>query len=580
MYDILIKNGQIIDGSGKAAFDSDIAVKNGKIVKIGDLCNETAEKVIDAQGRYVTPGFFDMHSHADLTAMLCPDMEGLLGQGITSCFTGHCGMTMAPAGRYFMGMLEDVKAFEEIMPLQTYGKGPGSYPSADTESVRKAFKTRFGVDMDWTTFGQFREHLKKDGVGVNMYMEVGHAQIRMDAMGFDYTRLATQDEIDVMKKHVVEAMESGATGLTFGLDYAPGKYAGSDELEQLAECIKPYNGILAAHIRNYGKHPDTQQEFHTIDGIKELMDIGLKYGLHVHISHIGDGFDIKPFDQFMMDASAYRTLQIIDEYRNKGLHVTWDVLVPEYIPWFFFPDLAGIVKYYVACCGGKKAFAEKLKSPAYQYEIAQAIKENKNPSFGWFKEEYEILCCKNKAYEGKTIKQIAEQLGKEPVYAMFDILMEDMDTRYRQNRLGSGRHTNVFQKAEDASMGLDNCGYNYDWEGEKPDMPVDYSTPTSYCGMITFLEKRKDFPLEDTIRKMTGNAATALGVKDRGFLKEGMAADIVVLDYKNLHSNEDFTDPRHKPEGIDYVLVNGKIAVDHGIHTHVRAGVIADGLEA
>ncbi|MBP1552630.1 MAG: amidohydrolase family protein, partial [Oscillospiraceae bacterium] len=401
-----------------------------------------------------------------------------------------------------------------------------------------------------------------------------------DAMGFDYARIATQDEIDVMKKHVVEAMEAGATGLSFGLDYAPGKYAGSDELNQLAECIKSYNGILAAHIRNYGKHPDTQQEFHTIDGIKELMDIGLKHGLHVHISHIGDGFDIKPFDQFMMDASAQRTLQIIDEYRNKGLHVTWDVLVPEYIPWFFFPDLAGLVKYYIAACGGKKAFAEKLKSPAYQHEIAQAIKENKNPSFGWFKEEYEILRCKNKDYEGKTIKQIAEMLEKEPVYAMFDILLCDMDTRYRQNRLGSGRHTNVFQEAEEASMGLDNCGYDYNWEGEKPDMPVDYSTPTSYCGMITFMEKRKEFPLEDTIRKMTGNAATALGVKDRGFLKEGLAADIVVIDYKNLRSNENFTDPRCKPDGIDYVLVNGKIAVDHGVHTHVRAGVIANGLEA
>ena len=256
------------------------------------------------------------------------------------------------------------------------------------------------------------------------------------------------------------------------------------------------------------------------------------------------------------------------------------MLVPEYIPWFFFPDLAGLVKYYIAACGGKKAFAEKLKSPAYQYEIAQAIKENKNPSFGWFKEEYEILRCKNKAYEGKTIKQIADMLDKEPVYAMFDILMEDMDTRYRQNRLGSGRHTNVFQEAEEASMGLDNCGYDYNWEGEKPDMPVDYSTPTSYCGMITFMEKRRGFPLEDTIRKMTGNAATALGVKDRGFLKEGLAADIVVIDYKNLRSNENFTDPRCKPDGIDYVLVNGKIAVDHGVHTHVRAGVIANGLEA
>lgn len=256
MYDIVIKNGIVVDGSGSPCYKADVAVDNGKIVQIGALEDVSAQKTIDAQGKYITPGFIDMHSHADLTAVLCPDMEGLLGQGITTCFTGHCGMTMAPAGRYFMGMLEDVKAFEEIMPLQTYGKGPGSYPAADTQSLRKAFKSRFGVDMDWTTFADFRSRLEKDGIGVNMYMEVGHAQIRMDAMGFDYCRFATQEEIDVMKQHVEEAMQAGAAGLSFGLDYAPGKYASLDELKQLAQCLKPYNGILAAHVRNYGKHPD------------------------------------------------------------------------------------------------------------------------------------------------------------------------------------------------------------------------------------------------------------------------------------------------------------------------------------
>lgn len=579
MYDIIIKNGQVIDGSGAKAFAADVAIKDGKIAKIGSLGSESAEKVIDAAGKYVTPGFIDMHCHADLTAMLCPDMEGLLGQGITTGFTGHCGMTMAPAGRYFIGMLEDVKAFEEIMPLMTYGKGPGSYPAADTETLRKAFKKRFGVDMDWTTFGDFRERLRRDGLGINMYMEVGHAEIRMDAMGFDYKRFATQEEIDVMKKHVIEAMESGATGLSFGLDYAPGMFASFDELCQLAECLKPYNGILAAHTRSRGKDPNTGEDAHPIDGMKELMEIGLKHGLHVHISHIQPGFSAVPFDQKMLDASAEKSLEIINEYRAKGLHVTWDVLVPEYIPWFFFPDLAGIVKYYVACCGGKKAFAEKLKSPAYQFEIAEAIKNNKNPSFGRFNENYPILRCKNKSYEGKTIKEIADEMGKEPVYAMFEILLQDMDTRYKQNRLGSGKHTNVYNQAEEACMGLDNCGYDYDFEGELPDMPVDYSTPTSYCGMITFIEKRKDFPFEETIRKMTGNAAVALGVKDRGFIREGLAADVLVLDKDNLRSNEDFTDPRHKPDGVDIVIVNGKLAVENGVHTHVRAGKIAHGLE-
>jgi len=137
----------------------------------------------------------------------------------------------------------------------------------------------------------------------------------------------------------------------------------------------------------------------------------------------------------------------------------------------------------------------------------------------------------------------------------------------------------VFNQAEEACMGLDNCGYDYDWEGERPDMPVDYSTPTSYCGMITFIEQRQGFPLEETVRKLTGNGALALGVTDRGFIKEGMYADILVLDHDNLRSNENFVDPRRRPDGIDYVIVNGKVAVDHGNHTHVRAGRIADRLD-
>ncbi len=578
MYELIIRGGMIADGSGGAPYAAGIAIQDGKIVKIGGLEGAEAVRVIDAAGRWVTPGFFDMHSHADLTAMLCPDMEGLLGQGITSVFTGHCGMTMAPIGGHFMGMLEDVKAFEEIVPLITYGKGPGNYPAADSPSVRKAFEKRFGVAMDWTSFGDYREYLRRTGVGANMYMLVGHAQIRMAAMGMDYKRTATQEEIDIMKAHVAEAMDSGALGLSFGLDYAPGIYADDNELLQLAEVLKPYKGTLAAHTRRRGKKPGAMREHTEMEGYRDLMEIGLKTGLHVHISHISSGFAVKPADQELQDACGRRTLAIIDEYRQKGAWVTWDALVPDYIPWFFFPELAGVFKYFVELCGGKTPFCEKLHSPTYREELRRSISEGKNPSFGWLKEDMEILSCKNESYVGRRLNEIAEEQGKTVLDMAFDMLIEDPDTCYRQPPLGGPKETadRVFAEAEEASMGLDNCAYDYDFEGERPDMPRDRSTPTSYCGMITFFEKRSDIPFEKLVQKLTGNAAKAIGVSDRGFIREGMTADILVIDRENLRSNENFVDPRTKPDGIDYVLLAGEVAVDHGEHSHIRAGRIIE----
>ncbi|MBQ1391783.1 MAG: amidohydrolase family protein [Firmicutes bacterium] len=579
MYDLILHGGLVADGTGGKPYPADVAVKDGKIVKIGEV-GQDAAKIIDASGKYVTPGFIDMHNHADLTAMLCPDMEGMLGQGITSAFCGHCGMTMAPIGDYFMGMLEDVKAFEEIIPLSSYGVHPGGYPAVDSPSFRKAFKKRFGVDITWTSFGEYRDWLRQTGVGCNLYMLVGHAQIRMCAMGLDYKRTATQEEIDRMKELLRKEMESGALGMSYGLDYAPGIYADDNEMLQLAEVLVPYHGILAAHTRHGGKKPNDpdEKEYEPIDGLRDLMEIGLKTGLHVHISHIPNGFTERPDDQYMYDAAAIRTLQIISEYREKGCYVTWDHLVPDYIPWFFFPELCGMFKYYIELCGGKKSFCEKLESPVYRAYLKQETEAGHNRSFSWWRDDIEIIKCKNESYLGKRLADIAKEQGKSSLDMALDMILEDPDTCYHQPPLGRPRRydTKVFDDAEDVTLGLDNCAYNYDFEGERPDFPADRSTPTSYCGMITFFEKRSDIPFEKIIQKMTGNAAIALELPDRGFVREGLAADLLVIDRDNLRSNANFADPRQKPDGIDYVIVGGKIAVDHKTHNHLRNGQIPD----
>ena len=571
MYDILIKNGKIVDGSGGAPYVADVAVKDGKIVKIGEI-REDAEKVIDAAGRIVTPGFIDMHSHADLTVCLYPDAENLLGQGVTTVFTGHCGMGMATVGEYWTGMFEDTKAMQLVIPHDLASWFPGAYPCLDSPTMRRAFKERFGVEMDWTSFGDYREKLKSTGVGVNMNMLVGHSQVRISALGPDFKRPATQAEIDHMKADIAEAMEHGACGMSFGLDYDASNYAEDDEMYQLAEVVKSYGGIVAAHCQMRNERRGVKMEQHMLYGARELMELGLKVGVPVHISHICGGYNGCFGDQHMFDAGAERLLQLIDEYRAKGVRVTWDVLTIPVRAFYYFPQLASVLIYYISAAGGNKAFSEKLRSPGFRFYIAEKLKNKERIVFPRWNDSVEVTECKNSAYIGKSIRTLAEERGVSSEEMMVQILHEDIETCASYPLAPGLMETRVYENRPEASIGLDNCAFNYDYEGALPDMPADRSTPVSYCGMIKFLESQRDKPIEQTIRKLSGNAADNMRLRDRGYIRENMAADILVIDCENLRSNENLIDPRQRPDGFDYVIVNGRIAVDHGTHTHVRSG--------
>ena len=251
------------------------SVKDGQIEKIGRLEEAESKIVIDAKGQFVTPGFIDMHSHGDLSIFMQPDAENLIGQGVTSAFTGHCGMGMTPLDKYWALMYPEHAAYEEMMPFSTIGHFPGEYPAIDVPTLKTGMKKCFDVDMPWKTFGEYRQHLRKEGVGVNLFMIAGHTNMRQNAMGLHTERPATEEEIKEMENWVKEAMEKGAFGLSYGLDYTPGWDADEEELLRLAECLKPYDGILTAHVqmRNH-RHGKTVENHQVIDGIKELMEIG------------------------------------------------------------------------------------------------------------------------------------------------------------------------------------------------------------------------------------------------------------------------------------------------------------------
>ena len=570
MFDVLVRNGLVVDGSGQPPYQADVGVLDGRIVSIGDLSGEQAAETIDAQGRYVTPGFIDMHSHADLSIVQYPDAESLLGQGVTTAFCGHCGMGMAPVGKYWKSQGDDLFAFEEFMPFASVSSFPGVTPACLTEQLKPAYRNYFGVDLDWKSFGDYRRKLEHMGIGINLALEVGLQQIRQQVLGLDSKRPATEEETAQMVRLVEESMDDGAYGLSIGYDYTPDMYASESELLALAQCVQKRGGILSAHTRNGRSGCPNWQH---IDGIREFLELGKQTGVHVHISHIQPGFRVTPADQEMVDASACRTLDILEEYRREGVRVTWDTLHPEAASFYYYPQLCSFLIYYILECGGKNVFRQKLNDEAWCRTLAKQIEAGEHIVFPRLDENAPVTACENKDYIGKTVKQLAQQTGRTVPDMVLQILREDIETCIRPRRPWEQvMSSEVYWRQEEAVIGTDNAVFPYDYEGHRPELPTFRSTPEAYGGMIHFLERSKDIPMEKTIRKLTGNAAQILGLTDRGWIQPGMRADLVVLDGNRLCSNLNEIDPRQQPSGVDYVMVNGKIALKEGRHTHIRNG--------
>lgn len=583
MYDIIIKNGQLYDGTGAPAYTADIAIADGIIVKIGKLDTMQAETMIDAAGKRVCPGFIDMHSHADLSIVQYPDAESLLEQGITTVFTGHCGMGMAPVGEYWKTQGDDIFALEDFQPLSSIGSIPGRTPVCRSDQMRKAYKKYFGVEMDWTSFGDYCCKLREQGVGVNMAMEVGLQQIRQQVLGLDSDRPATEKETSQMADLVREAMDSGAFGMTIGYDYTPDLSASHEELDRLVSVVKEYGGIVAAHTRN---GMDGNPEWQPIDGIREFLDMGLRTGARMHCSHVQPGFRITPSDRKLVEQSAMRTIEIINEYREKGVSVSWDVLHPRAAAFYYYPELCSPLLHYILACGGKKAFQEKLNDEAYFNWLLEKIRKRVHILFPRLEDAVSVTRCQNQAYVGKTLRELAKEADICFEEMVLRILKEDIDACIRpvlacervRDADGVIDTFHRFWTHDGATLGTDNCAFNYDYEGHLPDLPSYRSTTTAYSGFVTFLleSEKESIPFEKTIRKLTGNAANILGLHNRGYLKEGQKADIVVLDMEYLATNENEVDPRQQPSGLDYVVVNGKIAVAKGVHSHIRSGEVLD----
>lgn len=574
MFDVVIKNGVIVDGSGNKSYQADIGIISDKIAKIGLIDISQSETIIDATGRYVTPGFIDTHSHADTSAFLFPDCQSYLKQGITTFIGGTCGDSNAPLNNYWMRKYWEYDMWNEIDPFIFYPE-----TIQPVERVKKVVLEKTGVMIDWKSFGEYLSRLENTGIGTNMVAMLGHSQLRADVMGKAGDRRPTEIEMEEMKHHISEAMESGAWGISFGRDYPPSAFADEEEMLELLRHVKQYNGMFSIHWKRTGIRNASANRPNKWSGVEEALNLAYKSGLKVQISHLDTGFEIYPSNKELEIVAAKETLKLIDKYLEMGVKAAFDVIPGTSGGIVHVPYLAGYFMPWLKQAGSLSNFINCLKAYDYRDEVVNRIYSghwyNINPIVDpeWdFK--MVISKCKEITYEGLTIRHIADLMGIDSVRAVLMVLLEDKYTMvHKHAKLIEG--VRELLKHDRASVCTDTFSFDekgiYGLDSEIPEI---LPHPHTYCAFPKYILESGMDSIEKTIRKISGFPAEFTGLSDRGMIREGYYADILIFDIDNLRTNENYKEPRKYAEGIEYAFVNGDLAIENSHFTGKRSGKI------
>ncbi|MBQ1250461.1 MAG: D-aminoacylase, partial [Clostridia bacterium] len=527
MFDLLIKNGLIVDGSGEKAYKGDIAVRDGIIVQLAPSIEGEAAEVIDAAGLMVSPGFIDSHSHSDQEILLGPDGYNMLEQGITTQLAGQCGTGPVPA---YPNLYEGIR--------QRFGD----------EKVRE-------MEEKCSSYASFMEAVEQMELGTNYAFYASQGNIRGAVMGFKMGD-ANAEETEAMKKLMAEAMEAGFLGFSTGLIYAPSIYAGTKELVELAKVAHSYGGNYTSHIRGEGCKVK--------EAMLEASEIGKQSGIPVVISHL-------KVKGRQYEGESVNMLKIIDDHNAQGITV-WAEQYP------YLASATSLTSQIPPkfAEGGNDKLVERMKDPVLRKEMERCVFEDYQEfESNIYGAGYEGILITGAyltpQYVGRYIAEIAETEGKHPFDAICDIIIANNGVvqcnYFSQNESDMLRiiaHPRVMGGC-DAS---DNAEH-YDTERQGGGHPRGTST------MVRRLELIRDhdlLPVEESIRRITALPAQVAHLEGIGLLKEGMAADLCIFDYAGLKANSDYVHPFRKNEGIEYVIVGGKVAVRHNTFTGVKNG--------
>jgi len=531
-YDLVIKYGHLFDGSGNPWFSADIGVKDGKISRIGVIKPSEAEKIVDARGLFVSPGFVDAHSHSDLSILVSPKEMSKIKQGITTVVNGVCGTSVAPIRK------------ERLNDLKSIMQGPFYKNSIQA------------ITWDWFSMEEYLEKVERRGVSVNVATYTGHSPVRISVIGTE-TRKATKDEIDEMRKLLEESMKEGSFGVSYGLNFFPGMYADEYELIEIAKGAARYGGYASFHQRY-------TQGMEVFDGCKEAIRICEKSGARLNISHIVPAYGAW--------GKSPELTGLFDGARAKGIDMVYDILPFEYGAVTVVGTLPGWARQE-----GIEKLIELLKDPVEREKIRQDPFTFQRPLIRegrW--DLMKIMHMKsNPEYAFKTIADIAEMRGRDPVKEGWDVALdliieegEDFQTRMYQWR---EEDVQYMFKHNMAMLETDNPGSEID----HPILGVltderSYGAFSKVLGR--WIREQKIMTWEEAIRKMTSMPAQALGLRDRGFLKEGYWADITIFNHNTIIDTSTIEKPQSYSRGIEYLIVNGEIVLDKGEYTGATPG--------
>ena len=523
MFDLIIENGTVVDGTGRPGFAADVGIVGGEIGAVGDLREAAGARRIDASRHAVSPGFIDMHSHSDRTLLDDPGANSKVFQGVTTEVVGNCSYSPFPVG-----------------------------PNGPADIVRSHVSE---VEWDWRDLDGWAKRLGDNGVSVNVAPQVGHAALRA-AVGLMENRPPTREELREMGRLAAESVEQGAFSLSTGLTLPPGSYASTDEIVALAEAIAPYeNAFYATHARLWAGNQ--------VGAVEEAVEIGERAGVPVQYSHMA-----------VVDSRAYgrgdEMVAPLERAAASGMDVAYDV----YPYTAAGTHLSQLIPEWVQE-GGVPAMLSRLRDPGQR---RRALKDMEK---GWFRGlpwKWDTIFIdhvesdRNQALVGLSMEEIAAGRGSEPAETFLDLIDEE------DNRVGAVIHNRTevdvrfFLGHPLAMIGSDGNAIDPDGiYGRDRPHPRFYGTFPRVLGRYV-REGPSALTLETAVHKMTGFPARRLGLRDRGVIDEGMAADLVVFDPETVVDNATFEEPHRYPEGIPHVLVAGEPVVLNGRHTGARPG--------
>jgi dihydroorotase/N-acyl-D-amino-acid deacylase len=527
-YDLVIRNGHIVDGTGSPWYAGDVAVRGGRIAAIGHVPAGSGRREIDAHGMVVAPGFIDMLGQSETTILVNPHLPSKIYQGITTEVTGE-GNSIAP--------LNDAIINADHVTWEHYG-----------------------IQPSWRTFNQYFALLRKRGMGINLASYVGATQVRRMVLG-DADRAPSPAELERMKALVRDAMQDGAIGVSSALQYAPAPYAKTDELIALASQAASVGGIYASHIRDEG------------DGIFSALDEAFRIGREAHI----------PVEIWHLKAGSKtrwgrmpEIISRIEAARRSGV----DVAADTYAYTAGFNSFSAVIPPW-AHDGGDAKMIERLRDPATRARIRRELESKEG---GWNNEWQSVAGPESflvgavanpklLPLQGKTIADIARLWNKDPIDTVFDLLIED--NAFTQVALFIMSEPDVALALQQPWVSVCN-----DSQGTAPDglLGKEHPHPRAYAAfphiLRQYVREEKKLTLEDAIRKFSALPASRMRFSDRGVLKTGMWADVVVFDPDTIRDVATFEDPNRLSEGMRFVLVNGVPVIDQGKMTNALPGSV------